>query len=164
MGFLDNLLKKEVRKSVSNILTKAIDTVGDSISDAISSAPTSGQASAVQTSGSKARGTEAVVRERIEEIIARDFPSLELRRDVPASEMNAQTGARNYTYGLYLDGQPKAMIMLLDEDNHNLYRNSKITKAKRACESAGVPYMNFMLYMSNRPEYIAERFKNTIVL
>lgn len=159
MGFFDNLLKNAVNKSVSDVLTKAINIVSDSISS-------TDQTSAAHPSKTKMRGTEVVVRARIEEIIARDFPSLELRRDVPAYEIYAyaEDGAQNYTYGLYLDGQPKAMIMLLDEDNHNLYRSSKITKAKRACENACIPYMNFMLYMSNRPEYITERFKNTILL
>lgn len=142
MGFLDSILKRELSNCISNALAKAIDTSVNSNN----------------ASKKNAHGTEAAVRSRIEEIVARDFPSLELREDIPAQEMNAKEGARNYTYGLYLD------IMLLEEDNHNLYRNSKITKAKRACENAGVPYMNFMLYMSNRPEYIARRFQNTIVL
>ncbi len=148
MGFLDSILKRELSNCISNALAKAIDTSVNSNN----------------ASKKNAHGTEAAVRSRIEEIVARDFPSLELREDIPAQEMNAKEDARNYTYGLYLDGQPKAMIMLLEEDNHNLYRNSKITKAKRACENAGVPYMNFMLYMSNRPEYIARRFQDTIVL
>lgn len=187
MGFLDNLLKKEARKLISNVVDNVVDNMADSIGDAInpkSSKPTptpsaqpsqrsSSSASTSYTSNTSRRSnsgsrnpilSEAEVRKSIEEIIARDFPSLTIRKDVPASEMFAEAGARNYTYGLYLDGQPKAMIMLLDKDNHNLYRHSTIKKAQRACEDQRVPYMNFMLYMSNRPEYIAERFQETIVL
>lgn len=192
MGFLDNLLKKEARKFISNVVDNVVDTVTDSIDDAInpnSSKPTSApsaqpsassnssvsssfESSSYASSTSRRSNSgsrnpilrESEVRKSIEEIVARDFPSLTIRKDVPASEMFAEAGARNYTYGLYLDGQPKAMIMLLDKDNHNLYRHSTIKKAQRACEDQRVPYMNFMLYMSNRPEYIAERFQETIVL
>ncbi len=185
MGFLDNLLKKEARKFISNVVDSVVDNVTDTLSDTISpdssrqtSTPSaepsvsSSPHSSYTNSTSKHRNpgslnpilSEAEVRKSIEEIIARDFPSLTVRKEVPASEMYGEPGARNYTYGLYLDGQPKAMIMLLDKDNHNLYRHSSIKKAQRACEEQRVPYMNFMLYMSNRPEYIAERFQKTIVL
>lgn len=130
MGFLERLLKKETRKVISN--------VEDSFD-----------------------GGESVLRERIEKIVAEEWADYELKREVPSSVMAAPAGARAaYSYGIYKDNSPKAMIMILSGNND--YRRKEVRLARMACEDKQVAYMNFMSYMANRPEYISERLKKEI--
>lgn len=104
---------------------------------------------------------EAELRRRIEKIIAEEWPGYELRKDVPSSVMGAPMGARAfYSYGIYWGESPKAMIMILN--NNNAYCRKDVRLARMACEQKKVPYMNFMDYMENRPEYISQRFRENI--
>lgn len=60
---------------------------------------------------------------------------MEMRQNVWAHEMGVEEGSRDYSYGLYLNGQPKAMVMVLDSaDDHRL---KSVKLAHRACEEKG---------------------------
>lgn len=172
MGFLDNLLKKEVRKIISG----AVDNVMENVKGAIkgndpSSAANSSPNVSVKTNGrtiiEKGRENETgddadccfdenVVRRRIEMIAAQDWPGYELRRNIPATEFGADEQAHGFDYGLYLNGQPKVMVMLL---NQYQYRSSYVQRAHAACKNKGVGSFHLLMHLPNRKTYIAERIK-----
>lgn len=148
MGFLDNLLKREARK----VISAAVDS---GVSELLGNA---------KTAGSKERekecGGEAGLRSRLEAVFTEEWGSYEVRRQVPADTFGAPEGARAYSYGLYKEGQPKAMFMVLNNKNH--YRSKGVLEAQSACLKSGVVYMNFMSYLPNRREYISERLRKNI--
>lgn len=171
MGFLDNLLRREVRKVISN----AVDTVVD---DTLKNAFGKDGESSVANAGGSTSGSspekenreatkltncsgEELLRRRIEEIAARDWSDYELRRQVPSSEVNAPEGAEPFfEYGFYRGGALVAVIKILNDNN--AYCRKSVRLAQAACRGQNVKYMNFMSYMMNRPEYIAKRFADNI--
>ncbi|MDE7062886.1 MAG: hypothetical protein K2O73_06550 [Lachnospiraceae bacterium] len=171
MGFLDNLIRRETRRAVYSVVDSAVDKVVNSAKQNISNnqnnSNPNNSASAyhqseqpVQATSASASGSgEAELRRRIEHIVATEWSGYELRSDIPASVFNAKPDAHNYSYGIYHNGVPVAMIMII---GHNRYTNRDIRHAQRACEAQNIPYMNFMHYMQNKPEYISGRFRNTI--
>lgn len=162
MGLLGNLLGKVV----STVVDSAVDGVKKSISPSgndgggIAPAGTGSASKKYDAEDGHCKG-EGELRERIEAVVAAEWPGYELRRNVPSSEMSAEPRARKfYTYGIYHSGAPVAMIMFL-EDNV-AYRRREVRLAQRACEGQGVPYMNFMTYMANHRAYISKRFRENI--
>lgn len=172
MGFLDNLLRKEVRKVISD----AVDTVVDDVlkntfgKDGDNSGAGNGAAQtntdSVEKENRKATGAEEcsgedLLGKRIEEIAARDWSDYELRKQVPSSEVNAPEGAEAFfEYGFYQGGVLVAVIKILNDNN--AYCRKSVRLAQDACRGQNVRYMNFMSYMMNRPEYIAKRFADNI--
>ncbi|MCM1193162.1 MAG: hypothetical protein NC123_04265 [Butyrivibrio sp.] len=176
MGFLDNLLKKETRKIISGAVDSVVDNVMDNIKGAIRGSNSSAEAKASPNVSIKVNGRtimehgrenetgddadccfdENVVGRRIEMIAAEDWPGYELRRNIPATELGADEQARSFDYGLYLDGQPKVMIMLLD---HYQYRSWYVQRSHIACRNQGVGSFHLLMHLPNRKTYIAERVK-----
>ncbi len=172
MGFLENLFRKEVRKVISS----AVDTVVDDTLKNVFGKD--GENSAVQAAdgGMSGKGIEKenraaakqsgcsgerLLRQRIEEIAARDWPTYELRRQVPCSQVGAPEGAESFfDYGFYQGGALVAVIKILKDNN--AYCRKSVRLAQQACQDRQIVYMNFMSYMANRPEYIAERFRENI--
>lgn len=147
MGFLDNLL----RKAVSNAVDKAVDSVVDNIKDR----------SGAQGPDEEDCGyDEAVIRARVEKVFAEEWSGYEVRRNVWAYEMGAEEGSHDYSYGLYLDGQPKAMVMVLEYSDD--YRRKSVKLAHKACEQKGVFCMNLLPHMPNRRSYISKRLKDNV--
>lgn len=166
MGFLDNLLKKEAQKFVSNV----VDTVSEKL-DMNFGRGTAGQSSvsaqsAQRSSGVQKAGTykagmdEQGLRQRLEGVIAQEWSDYELRREVPTAEIGAEAGARDISYGLYQDGKLRAVMMVLTNRNH--YKRSDVLKVDEACRRNNIPYMNFMAHLPNRTDYISERLRNNI--
>lgn len=145
MGFFDSLFKKEARKLVSNMVDKAVDNVSDKITG-------------------KDRGTKLVgmagLKARLEQVVANDYPTYELRKNVPASEMFAESGAIDYSYGIYKDGVAVALINVID--NRNEYSRKCNRLAKEAAQFRGVPHMNFFSHLPNETSYISERLRKEI--
>ena len=54
-----------------------------------------------------------------------------------------------------------AAVILILEDN-NAYCRKSVRLAQLACKERQVAYMNFMSYMTNRPEYIAKRLEENL--
>ena len=153
MGFFGDLIKKEAKKAASN----AIDSVTGKINDK------PGNGVAVENHFEKCSdegGGEAGFRNRFEDIIATEWQGYELKENVSAEKFDAEEGARNYSYGLYCNGEPKAMIMVLR--GHNEYRKSDVVKAEKACRNNNIAYLNFMVYFPNKRDYISERLKDNI--
>lgn len=120
-----------------------------------------------QTSSSAANADEkdcrynkSIVCARIEDIVATEWPGYELRMNIPAYDLGAEVGARDYTYGLYLDGEPKAMIIILEDPSH--YRRKDTLLSHEACQVKGVFCMNLMLHLPNRRSYISERLRTNV--
>jgi hypothetical protein len=173
MGFLENLLKKEAKKMLSNVINTAKDEVIRTINSdpeaeyktASSTTATSAQKSAPVATGTANSDenfceTEKELGERIAKVVANEWPGYELRKDIPAKEMDAAFGARKYSYGLYKDGTPKAMILVLD--GRSLYCRKDTRLAHEACRDKGVFCMNLMMHLPNRYSYIAEQLRNNV--
>lgn len=166
MGFLDNLFKKETRKIISGVVDSVVDNVMDNVKDAIKGNDISAKPNnSAMAKGRRENETgddadcccdENVVRRRIEMIAAENWPGYELRRDIPATEFGADGQAHGFDYGLYLNGQPKVMVMLL---NQYQYRSRHVQRAHAACKSQGVGSFHLLMHLPNRKTYIAERFK-----
>lgn len=169
MGFLENLFRREVRKVISD----AVDTVVD---DALKNAfgkdgENSGTNAGSSTGGTKQENKaatkqennsgERLLRQRIEEIAARDWAEYELRQQVPSSQVGAPEGAEPFfEYGFYQGGVLVAVIKILKDNNAHCRKSVRL--AQQACREHQIVYMNFMSYMMNRPEYIAKRLKDNI--
>ncbi len=148
MGFLDNLLKNGTRKIISNV----IDSVADNIKNSIP-----GRQCENDTGDDEdCCYDKDIVCRRIEMIAKEDWPGYELRRNIPAADLGADGKAHGFDYGLYLNGQPKVMIMIL---NQHQYRNQNVIRAHSACKEKGVGSFHLLLHLPNRKTYIAERIK-----
>lgn len=143
MGFFSNLLKGEARKLVSNMVDKAVDGFVEN-KEVNKVVPINKDLHAKGEKG---------LRARFEQIVATDFSTYELRKDIPASTPDAV----GYTYGLYKGGMPCAFINVIS-DRH-LYKKKPYVNAKQASVSRGVPHMNFFSHMPNEMGYISNRLK-----
>lgn len=153
MGFLQNLLKKEAKKMLSNV----INTAKDEVVRTINSDP---EANSAANSDEDFCESEKELGERIAKIVTEEWPGYELRKDIPAGEMDAAFGARKYSYGLYKDGAPKAMILVLDGRSQYCRKDTRL--AHEACKEKGVFCMNLMMHLPNRRSYIAEQLRNNV--
>lgn len=147
MGFLNNLICKAV-----NIVKQEPDVVKPSAGRVDTARENKAATKQANNSG------ERLLRQRIEEIAAREQTAYELRQRVPSSEVAAPEGAREFfDYGFYQNGMLVAVIMILE--HNNAYNLESVRLAQQACHERQVDYMNFMSYMMNRPEYISQRLK-----
>lgn len=164
MGLMD-MIKRRAMNAVANAVGDAVGDVVEGALDQVIPSKKGQRVSSRSVSHSANKDDaresgEKVLRTRLEQIIADEWSGYELRKNVPASEMNAESRARTYSYGIYQDGIPKAMIMILDD--RNLYKKREVLQAQRACGEMRVAYMNFMTYLPNREDYISERLKEKI--
>lgn len=109
--------------------------------------------------GSRASGRELLCR-RIESIVENEFDEYELRTDIPASELCASYGARNYSYGIYKDDSLRVLIMIMRDNND--YRKKDVCLSHEAAYLRGVPCLNFMPHLPNEEEYISNRLHENI--
>lgn len=179
MGFFTNLLKSEARKIVSDVVDNVVDnTLGQAVrgqeNRTAAAAPvrTTATAPASRTSGHSgnaagagvsraAQGSaEAGLRTNLESVLNSEWSDFELRKEVPASELGAPERARAYSYGLYKNGQPKAMFLVVTDKYHHL--NGAARQAQTACKAKGIPCMNFFSHLPNTTEYISQRLRENI--
>lgn len=182
MGFLDNLLKKETRKIISGVVDSVVDNVMNDVkgslqngsqngSQAVSAKVVSPNKVSINTTASsravKPRENETgddadcdynieTIRHRIELVVAQDWPGYELRRNISAETFGGSKYDHAFDYGLYLDGQPKLMIMILEQYQH---RNKSVQNAHAACERQGVASFHLLRHLPNRKTYIEEKMK-----
>ncbi len=166
MGFLDNLLKREARKIISNVVDNVVDTALDSLNSSMKPTNSSAPArSAVTTDINNPDEEdcgyeESVVCDRIERIAASEWNGYELRKNIPAAALGADSNARDYSYGLYLNGVPKAMIIIIDIPSH--YKKKDVLLAHEACERQHVFCMNLLLHLPNRYSYISKQLSDNV--
>lgn len=147
MGLFKSLLKKVVDEVVENVVESNDNSKSSSVSN-------------VTSAGEEPSITEEVLRERLEKIMAKEWSEYEIRKEVPASTMNAPEKSRAYSYGMYLNGEPKAFIMVLTVKHH--YALKEVVNSQDASIRKGVPYMNFLTHLPNRESYISNRLKENI--
>lgn len=161
MGFLNNLLKRETRKIISSLADTVADSVADSVRQYSGSKDTDSHGSYSYDGDEKGCPyDEKTLRARVEKVLAEEWGNYEIRRDISASEMGAPMRSRGYSYGLFLNGQPKAMIMLLGDGSD--YCKKDVTLAHEACQEKGVFCMNLLEHMPNRRSYISKRLKDNV--
>ena len=167
MGFFDSLLKSGAKKFVSDVVDRAVDkavdgVVGNKSQNSSNTRTNTGSAPARKDAAGNngiPRGVEATCT-RIENVVKFQFEGYELRKNVPASVMNAGNGAVPYTYGLYYNGTPRAFINVIDQRND--YRLKRFRLSKEACEKASVPHFNFFSHLPNEIDYIANRLRENM--
>ncbi len=167
MGFLDRILKKEARKLVAGVLDEVVDSVTDNIRDSIRENKSG--TTIVNTVSTNESGAESdccfdpkVVAERIQNVVSEEWGDrIEVRKNVKSSELGAEAGALDYTYGLYSNGAPVAMIIILDPPTDD-YWNKRTRLAREACERQGVGYVHFITRLPNRTSYIREQLKKIV--
>lgn len=165
MGFLDNLLKREARKFISNVVDNVVDTALDNLNSSLQ--PTTSSAPARNTFTTDENPDEddcyyeeSIVCDRIERIAASEWSGYELRKNIPALELGADSNARDYSYGLYLNGVPKAMIIIIDIPSH--YKKKDVRLAHEACERQQIYCMNLLLHLPNRYSYISKQLSDNV--
>lgn len=104
--------------------------------------------------------SEDILRDRLERIFSEEWSGYEVRKDISAAELDAPAKSQPYSYGLYLQGKPKAMILVLEDKND--YRYWKVVSSHKACEKKGIFCMNLLPHMPNRRSYISKRLKDNV--
>lgn len=164
MGFLDNLLKREARKIIANVVDNVVDNALDSINDSMkfntSSSPMNTSSLGNNPDEEDCGYDCSVVCDRVERIAASEWSGYELRKNIPATELGADSNARDYSYGLYLNGIPKATIIIIDVPSH--YKKKNVRLAHEACERQHVFCMNLMLHLPNRYSYISKQLSDNV--
>jgi hypothetical protein len=164
MGLFDRLVKNAVgdalRDVVSDAVNQALGTdqptqpaaepVADGAQPAAADQAT--QTQPTTTASGQLSGTDG-----FRTMFAEDFPELSVRELVPVSEFGGE--GKPYDFGLYRDGKAVAVVMLTP---HNRDNNQAFKGAKAAAGSAGVPFINFYLHMSNERGYVSQRIRSFI--
>ncbi len=145
MSFFGNLFKGEAKKIISGV----VDNIMDS---AQSNSPFN--KSSVELTG------EAGLRDRVENAAKTQFLEYEFRVNIPAAEMGAEYGAKDYSYGFYKDGIPKAFIMVT---NRSHYARKEMRLAEEAAKRQGIPCMKFFEHLPNEQGYVTERIRKNIL-
>lgn len=145
MGFLDQLFKKKDTNTTSHTNTAA---------------PTSSASTSANSDEKDCCFDESVVCARIEKIAAEEWGEYELRKNIAAAELGASEDARDYSYGLYLNGVPKAMIIIIDVPSH--YKKKDVRLAHEACKNQNVFCMNLLLHLPNRRSYISSQLRDHV--
>ena len=177
MGLLESILKRQVRRIVNNALDEVVDnTIGVAIRDTFGQNGREGTQNynnnynnnysnesykpynetqtyrTTKTVVNRASG-EKVLRQRLEEVFRTDYPDYEVRKNLDSGVY----GANKYSYGLYYNGMPRMMIMVISDGSHNITRG--IRRAKEASASYGVPYLNFFAHLPNETDYVRNRIR-----
>lgn len=175
MGFLDSLLKKEARKIISGVVDSVVDTVADSAREAFNQAGFDSPSDKAETNtsgGGAGRSFEvnedeedccyetSVVEARIRKILMQQFADCELRKNINAAAIGASYLDWTYTYGVFREGQPVAMINLLD--NPNDYKRKIVLQSKQACADMRVGYVHFLMHLPNRSSYIKQQLEKIL--
>ncbi len=163
MGLLESILKRQVRKIVNNAIDEAVDnTVGAALRDAFGQNGKEGTQNFSESSNSSVASRtsgpsgEKVLRQRLQDVFAQDFPDYEVRTNLDAGVPKA----RKYSYGLYYNGTPRMMIMVITDRNHA--NRKEVRLAREASASYGVPYLDFYTHLPNEVDYIRNRIKENM--
>lgn len=115
---------------------------------------------------SPCRGDKATVCQRVERAVAEVTEAeryyYELRRDISSVELGGTGQEHPFTYGLYYNGTPRLMILILEKSWE--YKNRDVTAAHELCTSKGIACMNLMLHLPNRKSYIINRIRELLTV
>ena len=122
--------------------------------------PTPNSSSSTNADEEPCYGDYDTVCKRIEKVVATEWSGYELRKNIPAKELGAGFGARPFTYGIYLNGVPKAMILVME--GRSSYMKKDTRRSHDACYENKVFCMNLMLHLPNRYSYIADMLRKNV--
>lgn len=94
------------------------------------------------------------VQSKIRNLMMAEFPEYELRENVSPTTIGGTGRFMNYTFGVYLNGQPKLFMMVIGKTtcSHREYRWSK-----EQAQAAGVPMINWVEHYPNKIDYMVNR-------
>ncbi len=96
---------------------------------------------------------------RLEAIFATDYSSYEVKKELSPASLGGTGRFRPYTYALFLNGTPKAFIMVT-EHNKDILRVFRWSK--EFAQANNVPFINFLTQFPNTEEYIKNRLAENI--
>jgi hypothetical protein len=105
---------------------------------------------------------QATCKSHFDEIFASEFSGYEVKQGVATDEIvpaSAGLGFRPYSYVFYDNGMAKLAVMITPRFGHE---SNEFLGAKTACETAGIPFVNFFLHMPNERNYVINRLKQYI--
>ncbi len=144
MGFFDNLLKKGAKDLLNNLVDEATDRISDALDDK-------------KTTTSSSLPVTLRVKNALQEL----YPQCTVSENVSPHTIGGEGNFRPYTYGLYLNNEPKAFIMVTDH-NKEILRTFRWSKEQ--AEKKGIPFINFLTQFPNTEEYIKNRLSENIKL
>lgn len=92
---------------------------------------------------------------RLGQILRTEFPDLQVRTNVPATELGGKEWYRDITFGVYEAGRPVGFIMVIphNKDNNNAFRGTD-----RVCfKATGNKLIRFYEQFENKEEYVTDR-------
>lgn len=95
-------------------------------------------------------------KEKILEVLAKEFPQYTVREDVSPSELGGEGKFMNYSLVVSEGEVPKLVMMLIGKTTtaHREYR-----WAREIAEKKGIPFLNFVVHYPNTVPYITERLR-----
>ena len=143
MGFFENLFKKEAKKFIGNVVDNAVDGFLNRNNDDVNCIGVEG------------------LRMRLEAVLHNEYNgNYQVRENIPSTELGAEYGAVDYSYGIYNNYGPVVLINIIEERND--YQKKRFRLAKEAAENNNIPHLNFFAHLPNREEYISKRLRDTI--
>ena len=161
MGLLESILKRQVRRMVNSAIDEAVDnTVGAALRDAFGQNGKEGTQNFANSSnpsvGRPGPSGEKLLRQRLTEVFAQNFPDYEVRTNLDSGVPRS----RKYSYGIYYNGTPRMMIMVIDDRNHAQLKEVRL--AREASANYGVPYLDFYTHLPNEVDYIRNRIRDNM--
>lgn len=98
---------------------------------------------------------------KFDAIISRNFADCEVRRNVPASELQpgCHPACTPVQFMFYRDSKPVLAVVLVRTNN---YRGMNVVATKKICEELGIKYIRFYHEYENAEDYVVGRIKNNL--
>jgi len=156
MGLLDRLIAgvKKLGDTAEEQLQKEIEkaTGKDATSEQVTSATAPSTAAPASGGLYEYDGRDAA--EKIREVLANEFPGLEVKEMVSPLSLGGEGKFRNFDFAVYAAGQPKLFIMMIDKTT---CASREYRWSKEQAEKAGVTLINFRRNEPNSVPYITQR-------
>lgn len=176
-----NAIGDDIANTITGKLNEALDVVNEKLPEDMkidkvpadfaqktgtvqSSAASGSTQKAVQTGGAGMQDeknpgdygvSERPLYARLEQILRTEFPNLQVRTNVPATELGGKEWYRDITFGVYEAGRPVGFIMVIP---HNKDTNNAFRGTDRVCfKSTGNKLIRFYEQFENKEEYVTDR-------
>ncbi len=173
MGFLDSLKKgiESVAKEVDlhkDDLTKELEKFANQAKNTVNNVSGNNNASVPQQDAEpKYQAVPVMKREvddqfsKFDDIIARNFADCEVRRNLPARELDpaCHPACTPVQFMFYKNGAPSLAVVLVKE---NTYRGMNVIGTKNICDRLNIRYIRFYHEYENAEEYVVNRIKDNL--
>lgn len=98
---------------------------------------------------------------KFDDIISRNFPDYEVRRNLPASELmsDCHPACTPIQFMFYKDGAPVLAVVLVRENN---YRGMNVLGTKKICDAKNIKYIRFYHEYENNETYVVNRIRDNL--